>query len=553
MSEMDSAAMDFINSKSVFWCSTVLLQSGFLLKCLVAMRQCSFPASKWKNWMSWFVSCRETDQRVQRELDMIRCRMTRIMWYAACGISMIRVVLQQYRLLVGAERNLPEFDCLMLLGGTMGLMILWKPMWINPVSLDAWYVGTSILSLLCLFPASQVDARDIFNITFGMRIFFAVLTKRNWCWMFCTLLSSVQVLWVAGGPEELHVRSGNSLARYGLFIVWWIPAFSIVLGRYLLYENVLLKMGLQDKSMELGAVTSLLLVCYDAVVQVDEALIFTEDSLKLSSLLLQTQLNAAGLAGRSFLDFFGEDRDRVSKHFANSLLQDAPVMAMNADMVDSDQNHMKVELLHAQFRNRSNERCFLIGVREIQSEDTFLPPLAPLPSGCSSPDSSEIFDDLEAFFEVPSFDILALSENLQRLCCGANGVLSTGHGNDGRFVEFRSILDLSDFQGREKFNSELQDLVNIAAQSPDKSTMSSMSLNFLDFGEVEATFHLRSENDTFIGSLRLHLSTKIRDRVQVTSPRSRRPSYRRVTRGHGVHSALSLLSEPQAAVYGIRL
>lgn len=261
--------------------------------------------------------------------------------------------------------------------------------------------------------------------------------------------------------------------------------------------------------MELGAVTSLLLVCYDAVVQVDEALIFTEDSLKLSSLLLQTQLNAAGLAGRSFLDFFGEDRDRVSKHFASSLLQDAPVMAMNAHMVDSDQNHMKVELLHAQFRNRSNERCFLIGVREIQSEDTITPlaPLAPSPSGCSSPDSSEIFDDLEAFFEVPSFDIVALSQNLQRICHGKAALLPNS--------EVRSILDLSDFQGREKFNAELQDLVNIAVQSEKASTMSSMSLNFLNFGEVEATFHLKSENDTFIGSLRLHLSTKIRDRVQV--------------------------------------
>ena len=288
------------------------------------------------------------------------------------------------------------------------------------------------------------------------------------------------------------------------------------MGRFLLYENVLLRMRLQDKSMELGAVTSLLLVCYDAVVQVDEALIFTEDSLKLSSLLLQTQLNAAGLAGRSFLDFFGEDRDRVSKHFASSLLQDAPVMAMNAHMVDSDQNHMKVELLHAQFRNRSNERCFLIGVREIQSEDTITPlaPLAPSPrSGCSSPDSSEIFDDLEAFFEVPSFDIVALSQNLQRICHGKAALLPTS--------EVRSILDLSDFQGREKFNAELQDLVNIAVQSEKASTMSSMSLNFLNFGEIQATFHLKSQNDTFIGSLRLHLSTKIRDRVQVWAKHGR--------------------------------
>ena len=144
---------------------------------------------------------------------------------------------------------------------------------------------------------------------------------------------------------------------------------------------------------------------------------------------------------------------------------------------------------------------------------------------------------------MPSFDIVALSQNLQRICHGKAAILPNS--------EVRSILDLSDFQGREKFNAELQDLVNIAVQSEKASTMSSMSLNFLNFGEVEATFHLKSQNDTFIGSLRLHLSTKIRDRVQVTSPRpNRRPSGRA---GHGVHGALSFFREPQAAVYGISL
>ena len=45
-------------------------------------------------------------------------------------------------------------------------------------------------------------------------------------------------------------------------------------------------------------------------------------------------------------------------------------MAVNADMLDSDQNRVKVELFHAQFWNLANRRCFLVGVREVQGEDS---------------------------------------------------------------------------------------------------------------------------------------------------------------------------------------
>ena len=52
-----------------------------------------------------------------------------------------------------------------------------------------------------------------------------------------------------------------------------------------------------------------------------------------------------------------------------SVLSSASVVALNADMLDSDFNHVKVELFCAQFKNLANERCFLVGLRELQDLD----------------------------------------------------------------------------------------------------------------------------------------------------------------------------------------
>ena len=51
----------------------------------------------------------------------------------------------------------------------------------------------------------------------------------------------------------------------------------IIAVRHLVRENVVLKVDLQKRTVELGAVSSLLTACYDAVVEVDQTLSLTQD------------------------------------------------------------------------------------------------------------------------------------------------------------------------------------------------------------------------------------------------------------------------------------
>ena len=85
------------------------------------------------------------------------------------------------------------------------------------------------------------------------------------------------------------------------------------------------------------------------------SLLGREDSPQLSSMLLRTQRRGGGLRETALLDFFHEaDRARVSEQLRSSTCQSA--VALNADMLDSDFNRVKVELICVQFDNLTSER-----------------------------------------------------------------------------------------------------------------------------------------------------------------------------------------------------
>ena len=65
-----------------------------------------------------------------------------------------------------------------------------------------------------------------------------------------------------------------------------------------LYQNMAENMADIALKLRLGAVSSLLLVCYDAVFEVDDALCLTAESPHLSSLLLSQRR----WCGKSFLE-----------------------------------------------------------------------------------------------------------------------------------------------------------------------------------------------------------------------------------------------------------
>ena len=85
-----------------------------------------------------------------------------------------------------------------------------------------------------------------------------------------------------------------------------------ILGiRMLLQENALLKVDLQGRTVELGAVSSLLTVCHDAVVEVDECLRLTNESPQISFMRLSTAVKDLKLA-TLFPFFFSYIQDYTS-------------------------------------------------------------------------------------------------------------------------------------------------------------------------------------------------------------------------------------------------
>ena len=213
----------------------------------------------------------------------------------------------------------------------------------------------------------------------------------------------------------------------------------------------------------------------------DDSLSLTDDSRQLSTMLLHSAPSGKGLAGRSLLDFFAkEDHTRISEQFQSSIASESTsVMALNADMLDSDQNHVKVELFHAQFQNLANKRSFLLGVREIQGGETVDPMTKASPSVDSCP-AIGTPGALSVVFDVPSFEILVLSEDLEMLCQSCLGKTP------------ENVVEISSVSKRKEFAGVLQTMTNHSFHSADADAghakEQTFTFNLLGAGEVTASF-----------------------------------------------------------------
>ncbi|CAK9087104.1 unnamed protein product [Durusdinium trenchii] len=357
---------------------------------------------------------------VVEELDGLRCRMTKRVWDLALAICTVRLVNGQLLDLFGSSRPAPQFDLAFFFLGSVGLVLNFKPGLISPRTLDAWYVGSSLIWTLTLLPASRVDVRDFMVVVFPGRFVFGMLAKRWWCFALCHLALLIQTLRMGTLQEQnvMTVITEAGVIKVSsvevILAVYFVMFIAVFVARRMLQDNAKLILDLKGRTVELGAVSSLLSVCYDAVVEVDDSLSLTDDSRQLSNMLLHSVPSGKGLAGRSLLDFFAkEDHTRISEQFQSSIASESTaVMGLNADMLDSDQNHVKVELFHAQFQNLANKTSFLVGVREIQGGETAEPisPASPSVASCPAIGARGAF---WVVFDIPSFDILVLSEDLE--------------------------------------------------------------------------------------------------------------------------------------------
>lgn len=496
-----------ITKPAVLRFGTVVLEAGALLKLtfllfsflrsrrwsiLVSLASCR--CHQLQNWWK-----RQTDGTSgEHELDVMRCTWTRRFWFVVFVIALYRLLQRQIVVALDQERITADFDLTILLVGIFGMVLSSFPFLINPKSQDFWYVLTMfILDATYFVPPVEVDVRDVITLSFPGRFVYAVLAKRIGCVALCILFHLLQAIQIA---KQTNL-SGATSSVSTLILIFFLMFLGMLIVRKLMRENVLLRVDLQKRTVELGAVSSLLTACYDAVLELDQHLKLTQDSCQLSSMLLHTAPKIGGVSGKSLLDFFAEgDRERIAEQIFSSDSDNTSVVALNADMLDSDFNHVKVEVFCARFKNLANETCFLAALREIQDVELRIQraPAWGLPGqpGHSIADGHPLGQDLVVVYDVCTLDIQVMNEELQQLCRSYFGAEAPGY-----------ILDLASVDTQTSLCEQLQHLGNVAKNESRPSRMP-VTFDFLDLGEVNAAVTIEYDHllEDLMGSMLIHLN-----------------------------------------------
>lgn len=133
--------------------------------------------------------------------------------------------------------------------------------------------------LISVAQGVELDVRDVIALAFPGRFILAVLARRTPCVVLCLLSHLVEALAIiaAGSPCSAAVSVQTVASSFLIMLA------GIMGVRHLLHNNAFLKADLQERTVELRAVSSLLTPCYDAVVEVDHSLRLTHDPWRQSS------------------------------------------------------------------------------------------------------------------------------------------------------------------------------------------------------------------------------------------------------------------------------
>ncbi|CAJ1392188.1 unnamed protein product [Effrenium voratum] len=183
----------------------------------------------------------------------------------------------------------------------------------------------------------------------------------------------------------------------------------------------------------------------------------------------------------------------------------ASAVALNADMLDADFNRVKVELICVQFDNLTNDRSFLVGVREMQDLERgpLTAPLHPATfeggedlergpvTAQSHPATFGGDEDLFVVFDVYSLEVHIMSDGMQRLC---QQLLPVGGNMLAAGTEYESehILDIASPDTRVTMTKQLQLMANQFAEREQQQKeadqeVATVTFNLLGLGERTAT------------------------------------------------------------------
>mmetsp|Transcript_6734 Transcript_6734/g.14545 ORF Transcript_6734/g.14545 Transcript_6734/m.14545 type:complete len:559 (-) Transcript_6734:26-1702(-) len=354
-------------------------------------------------------------------------------------------------------------------------------------TLDAWYV---LLQTLCVIPllwTAPADVTSVSLITLLPRVMLGLCPKHGWL----PFLGNV-VHWILAVKQvEFQLQSDVFLAQSAELVLLFSGVFPL---RHALYENVRMSFELNTRTIELSAVSGLLLGYCDAVVEVDSGLKLTDDSRQLSTLLLHGHgISAGSLAGYDFLSFFHvDDREHISVSLG-AKNQSTQALALNARMQDCLGNFVKVEILFTSFQNADGEECRLVGMREFQDFNSVA---VPLPTGpAHSPAASPSEDTCSVAFDATSFDILSLSAAFKKLCL-ENGADDISEG--------MSIFDLSTGNDPASLAGYIQTAVNsLATEKLEGDLLLLRDVVLFGTTKVQATLQFQTDKmlDAIIGNL----------------------------------------------------
>ncbi|CAJ1358060.1 unnamed protein product, partial [Effrenium voratum] len=264
---------------------------------------------------------------------------------------------------------------------------------VTPSSLGPWYIA---LQTLCVIPVALAEPDDVQRVslvTLLPRVLIGQAAPTWWLPIFGNLIQLLVVI-----PKVLSQHDVVLTQAAELFML--ITACQVM--RWQVFEIVSISQRLRKCTIDMQAVSTLLLGFCDAVVEIDNSMKLTEDCRQLSTMLLHSR--ASECLGRDFLSFFcPEDR----KHIQESLTGErfSKTVALNARMLDSLNNFLRVELLHIQFLNAQGEECWLVGMREFQDMDNSI---APLP--CEAEESKACI-----MFDCNSMEILTVNSEIQKI------------------------------------------------------------------------------------------------------------------------------------------
>eukprot|EP00913_Durusdinium_trenchii_P000419 g383.t1 len=410
---------------------------------------------------------RKVDPRVCEKFHRIQCMLVLKGSQAFLLALFPRMIAIQGPIYRGESHSIfPALDPANIFSIFVCLLTLLGQRYITPQVLDIWFL---LMHFTCAWPLLLADPTEVRTIHFVVILpaFLIGLTAKHWQLaglgnLFSALIAAYR------SPQHSFTDFFSNLA---LALLVLAVVFAI---RTQLYQNVRMEMRLKNRSIDLEA----------------------EDSRQLSTMLLQGQGTRAGLGGRDILSFFCkarpnslkgcEDRDHIRQSFEN-IHRPQMTTALNARMLDSLGNMVRVELLHIQFCNVDGEQCHLVGMREFQDVAS----IAPLMDDREISWENAIHEiirkgETSLVFDAHSFDILAMSEGFQSLS------QANGQGGSESLVGY-SIFDVCCGSGPQSFSCRMQDAVNAlddAASSQDvfllrKVELYAMTISTLDAEKLE--------------------------------------------------------------------